>query len=166
MENELWVPILGYEKTHEVSNFGRVRNISKFNKRILKPRKTNDGYLYLELCVNYFRTAKKIHKIVVESFCGEHKGMSVNHIDGNKLNNFIGNLEIVSVRENCIHRSRMFKKSSKYANITWDKQHQKWRAQVYINGKQNYIGIFECEEKAYQKLCLFLHDKGIDNKYV
>lgn len=166
MENELWIPVLGYEGIYEVSNFGRVRNILKFNNRILNPLKTRDGYFYLELSNNYIRKTKKLHKVVAESFLGEHKGLSVNHIDGNKLNNHIDNLEIVSARENCAHRSLMSKKSSKYTNVTWDKQHQKWRAQVYINGKQNYIGIFECEEKAYQKLCLFLHDKGINNKYV
>jgi hypothetical protein len=166
MENELWVPVLGYEETHEVSNLGRIRNISKFNKRVLKPRKTNDGYLYLQLCKNYIRLAKKVHKIVSESFWGKHKGMSVNHIDGNKLNNNLSNLEIVSFRENYSHRSLMYKKSSKYPNVTWDKGHHKWRAQVYINGKQKYIGIFDDEEKAYRKLCLFLHNEGIENKYI
>jgi hypothetical protein len=166
MENEFWISVLGYENIYEVSNFGRVRNISKFNNRILKPTKSKDGYLYHELSFNYVRHYKKIHRIVAESFLGKHEFKCVNHIDGNKLNNSILNLEWISTRENCVHRSLMFKKSSKYPNVTWDKEHSKWRAQVYINGKQKYIGIFEDEEQAYQKLCLFLHDKGIKNKYV
>ena len=166
MENEIWVPVLGYESIYEVSNFGRVKNILKFNNRIRNPRKTKDGYLYLELSSYYKRTTKKVHRIVAESFFGKEEDKCVNHIDGNKLNNNIDNLEWISTRDNCIHRSSRSKKSSKYANITWDKVNKKWRAQVYINKKQKYIGLFEDEEIAYQNLCLFLYDKGIENKYV
>ena len=166
MENEIWVPVLGYEMIYEVSSFGRIRNISKFKNRILNPRKTKDGYLYLELSSYYKRATKKVHRIVAESFLGRVDNKCVNHIDGNKLNNNISNLEWISTRDNCIHRSSMSKKSSKYANITWDKNNGKWRAQVYVNKKQRYIGTFDDEEIAYQNLCLFLYDKGIENKYV
>ncbi len=163
---EIWVPALGFESTHEVSNLGKIRNISKYNNRIITQRKTNDGYFYVEICVNYKRGTKKVHRIVAESFHGMQINKCVNHIDGNKENNYINNLEWVSTRENMAHRSLMKKKTSKYTNITWDKKKLKWRAQVYIDGKQIYIGLYENEDEAYQKLCLFLYDKGIINKYV
>lgn len=166
MKNEVWVPVLGYEGIYEVSSLGQVRNISKFNNRILNPRKTKDGYLYLELSSYYKRATKRVHRIVAESFLGYNKNKCVNHIDGDKLNNKIVNLEWISTRENCSHRSFMKNKSSKYSNITWDKINNKWRVQVYIAGKQNYIGLYNDEEIAYQNLCLFLYDKGIENKYV
>jgi hypothetical protein len=160
------VPILGFESFYEVSNYGKLRRILKSGRKTLKSFITKDGYLSAAFTVNYKKTCKKVHRIVAESFLGKYDSMCVNHIDGNKLNNYINNLEWVSTRENCVHRSSMKKKSSKYPNITWDKDRNKWRAQIYIDGKQVYIGIFNDEQIAYEKLCLFLYHKEIQNKYL
>ena len=163
---EIWIPVYDNAENYEVSNYGQIKKIFKKSKRLLIPRKSKDGYLFLELRKNKKKYTKKVHRIVAESFLGKFDSMCVNHIDGDKLNNSINNLEWISTRENCVHRSLMKYKSSKYPNITWDKDRRKWRAQVYIEKKQIYIGIFDDEEIAYKKLCLFLHNKGIQNKYL
>lgn len=65
------------------------------------PRKDRYGYLRINLVFNGKHITKCVHTLVVETFIGEiPKGYSVNHKDGNKLNNQIENLEIITKEEN------------------------------------------------------------------
>ena len=102
---EIWKPVIGYENYYEVSNFGRVRRIQ--TGRILKGSTDYDGYslvgLYLNQKVRMFRR----HRLVAQAFIPNPDNKSeVNHIDGDKLNNFVGNLEWVSCQENIQHAWR------------------------------------------------------------
>lgn len=80
----------------------------------------------------------------------------VNHIDGDKLNNKLKNLEIVTHRENC---SVCFRKnedslSSKYVGVSYYSHHGKWCSKIQVDGKNNILGYFDCEKeagRAYQK---------------
>lgn len=110
MAEEVWKPIDGFPG-YEVSNLGRVRSFHnnrygvKDDFRILKASldKTT-GYLKVSLWKNNKGTTKPIHKLVADSFlpkCGPKT--DVNHIDGNKLNNRVSNLEFVTRSENMKH---------------------------------------------------------------
>ena len=73
----------------------------------------------------------------------------INHIDGNKINNHVSNLEIVTHRENVSiwHRNGIDKDSigvEKTKNGTY-------RSRIYINGKNITIGTFKTKEKAHNK---------------
>ncbi len=103
---ELWKPIEGFYG-YEASSFGRIRgfrdshgNISeKFT--ILKPRVNKDGYYELTLySENHKKVTKRIHRLIAETFLGKNSDLVVNHIDGDKLNNDVNNLEYVSAKEN------------------------------------------------------------------
>ena len=75
----------------------------------------------------------------------------VDHIDNDKLNNNVDNLQVVSNR---INSSKDRKGSSKYTGVCWDKATNKWITKIYINGKNKTLGRFDCEIKAsltYQK---------------
>lgn len=101
---EIYKPINGYENYYEVSNFGNIRSTSYKGVKILKPAKTKNGYLNVILCVNQIKIHKLIHRLVAEHFIENKENMPVvNHIDCNKLNNSVENLEWTSVEYNNIH---------------------------------------------------------------
>jgi hypothetical protein len=86
---EEWRVIGGFDN-YSVSNLGRVRN--NRSGRILKGILGNTGYLQVNLC-NGGKHTKKIHQLVATAFIGDSNGLDVNHIDRNRQNNNIRNLE-------------------------------------------------------------------------
>lgn len=88
---------------YEVSNFGRVKK--KNNGRILKLQEHN-GYKRVYLYVNGKQKKRRVHRLVAIAFIGMPKDenkLFVNHIDGNKSNNHVSNLEWVTHKENIYH---------------------------------------------------------------
>lgn len=108
---EVWKDIKGYERLYSVSNYGHVRKTFKNGKNIiLKPRINYKGYERVSLSKHYFRKEFCVHRLVAECFIeNKHNKPQVNHIDGNKLNNIVNNLEWVTAKENCIHRSMLYR---------------------------------------------------------
>ena len=108
---EIWKPIVGYEGYYEVSSFGRVRRIkggcgTQVGK-ILEPCPLPNGYLYLCLSVNNKTERLSIHRLVCSAFHENPENKPcVNHIDGNKTNNYAENLEWVTASENMQHAYR------------------------------------------------------------
>ena len=103
-EVETFVEIEGFEN-YEVSNLGKVRNIK--SGRMLKPHLNHNGYLRLWLYENNKRKHLFLHKIIATAFIDNPgKKPQVNHIDENKLNNDLNNLEWCTVRENNVHGTR------------------------------------------------------------
>lgn len=88
---EVWKRINNYEGLYEVSSLGKVRDL----KGNIKPMyKQNKGYYCLSLYVKGKTFHPTIHRLVAEAFIPKIEGMNqVNHIDGNKANNSISNLE-------------------------------------------------------------------------
>ena len=114
---EVWKTIPNSNGKYEVSSLGNIRSIGgyitnnihggkRFSKgRILSQKTKSNGYKEVNL---YFETqkgvSKYVHRLVVETFIGEiPKGYEINHIDGDKANNIINNLEIVTRKENSFH---------------------------------------------------------------
>lgn len=92
-------------KDYLIDENGNVINRKTGNK--VKPWLINSGYYVLNLYNNSNSTRMLLHRLMVNSFIGEiPEKMTVNHIDGNKLNNNIKNLEIVSFTENIHHAVR------------------------------------------------------------
>ena len=103
-EVETFVKIVGFDN-YEVSNLGRVRNIE--SGRTLKPFLQPNGYLGLCLYENNKRKYLLLHRIIATAFIDNPEGKpQVNHIDENKLNNDLSNLEWCTERENSIHGTR------------------------------------------------------------
>lgn len=94
---ELWKDVVGFPN-YEVSNQGRVKN--KETGLILTPH-LRSGYWGISLPIgNNKKCTKTIHRLVAEAFLGVNPGLATNHIDGNKLNNHVNNLEWVTHKEN------------------------------------------------------------------
>lgn len=107
-KQEIWKDVSGYER-YAVSSMGRVR--SNISGKILSTRRARNGYLRVNLRkgnVKYEKpTVIHVHKLVAEAFLSPIKGKTcVNHIDGNKTNNHVDNLEWVTNKENTEHAIR------------------------------------------------------------
>lgn len=109
LENEEWKQIKDFDN-YLVSSYGRVMN--KNTKRLLKPAVSNSGgYLEVSLWKNNKGTTTRIHRLVYSTFNNDYEldGYVINHIDGNKVNNNIKNLEKVTYQENNLHAEYVIK---------------------------------------------------------
>ena len=151
MKSETWKPIKFYENIYNISNFGRVKNIK--TGRILKYGINSCGYKLVTLC-NKTQKAFKIHLLVYDAFGEEKRNgrlLQVDHKDESKLNNHIDNLQLLNNRENTTKYQLTQKRSSKYAGVYWNKKAKKWLAQIRINDKRKYLGLFDNEHEANLK---------------
>lgn len=96
--NEIWKPVNGFTR-YEVSNMGNVRNIH--TKELKAIRKTKTGYCITDLKENGMQKTSYIHRLVAEAFIENAFSLPcVNHIDEDKTNNCVYNLEWCSVAYN------------------------------------------------------------------
>ena len=110
---EEWKDIVGYEGLYQVSNLGRIKNIKK--NTIKSQRNTFKGYLQVGLSNKKDKTYR-VHRLVAQAFIPNPENKpEVNHIDGDKKNDNVENLEWVTGKENIDHaiKTGVFKKSTK-----------------------------------------------------
>ena len=97
--NEVWKEIWE-NSNYFISNLGKIKR----NNKILKLNKNARGYLYCNISTNGKVTKVKIHRLVAITFVDNLNNKdTVNHIDGNKLNNHYTNLEWLTRKENIQH---------------------------------------------------------------
>lgn len=93
--------IRGFEGLYTVNDNGQIYSIR--SNKYLKPRKDKDGYLLVNLYKEKKQYTRKVHRLVAEAFLDNPEDKAeVNHIDMNRQNNEVSNLEWVSHRENII----------------------------------------------------------------
>lgn len=111
---EIWKDVVidegRYVGRYQVSNYGNVRSHPDVKVRGARAGKmlfqgTDDrGYKHVYLYRNYKQHTVKVHRLVATSFIGEREfDKTVNHIDGDKTNNHVSNLEYVTILENIRH---------------------------------------------------------------
>ena len=121
---EIFAPIKGFEDYYEISNLGRIYSkprlswngcgYKKEGNKFLKLKENNNGYKYVILHKNNIKYQKYVHRLVAEHFLDNKFNYSqVNHLNGNKSDNRIQNLEWCSVSENILHRYRILEKKKK-----------------------------------------------------
>lgn len=158
---EHWKPVKGYEGLYEVSDLGRVRNKKG---KILKTVTDNNGYKTLHLCKNSIIKCKRIHRIELEAFKPKpFESAVVDHIDGDKQNNKLANLEWVTSSEN---QKRAMKKGLKTRGATrvdakLTKQQARNLKISFLNGE----GTKELSEK-YNISTTSVHAIIVNKKYV
>lgn len=97
--------IKGFEGLYQITNEGQVYSIRKC--KYLKPRKDKDGYLQVNLYKDKKQYTRKIHRLVAEAFIDNPEGKAeVNHIDCQRDNNCVANLEWMTHRENVIYQAK------------------------------------------------------------
>jgi len=101
-----------YADRYQVSNLGRVRAHINAKIKGSKPGRilfqSEDDRGYKQVLIYYQRRQHtvKVHRLVATSFLGPRNGLTVNHIDGDKSNNCVSNLEYITNLENCRHAHR------------------------------------------------------------
>ena len=107
---------------------------------------TNNGYCF----VSFNKGVIQYHVIVWVLTTGEDipKGMEIDHINGNKIDNRIENLRLVNRRENT--QNKKIHRQGKLPGCYYHKQHNKFMSAIQIYGEHIYIGYFATEKKAHQ----------------
>ena len=160
---ETWKPIPGFEGFYEASTLGNIRTTR--TSKVLKTYTINSGYQSLKLCVNYKRTSHLVHRLLALTFLDNSENKAtVNHIDGDKNNNSVLNLEWNTISENIKHaynndlhskelcKSYVGKKHAnsitKYHNVSYDKSRDKYSAKVTHNTINYGFKRFDTEIEA------------------
>lgn len=163
MIKEIWVPAITWKKGikadftgyYEVSNLGRVKSLGngKTHKteRILNLGKTRDGYQTIGLCKGGKKKTFRVNRIVWESFNGQiPEGMHVNHINEDKLDNHLDNLNIMSPKENNNWGTRIERLSKSIIQYTLDGVYvHTWLNTAIVEKELGHLGydsahIWEC----------------------
>lgn len=107
---EQWRDIIGYEGLYQVSDLGRVKALNYHREGrecVLNYWKTSGGYLVVGLCKDGKRSRCLVHRLVAEAFIPNPDGYKeVNHIDENKANNSVTNLEWCDTNYNINYGTR------------------------------------------------------------
>lgn len=114
LPNEIWKDVVGYEGLYQVSNLGRIKSLDRYveypnyikriNGRIMSQQDNSKGYLMVNLSLNGFTKKLYVHRLLAEAFIPNLANkVEVNHIDLNKKNNIISNLEWCTKKENMRH---------------------------------------------------------------
>lgn len=111
---EVWKNIKGYEGIYTISNLGRVKGT-----KVLKPCINSNGYYRVNLCDKGKRKQYIVQVLMAITFIDKHyrkNKLQCNHIDGDKANNKLSNLEIITKSENEKHAFKIGLKSHKGNN--------------------------------------------------
>ena len=155
-----WKDIKNYEGLYQISNIGEVKSLSRIKERILKPSADKRGYRFVILQKNCVTKCIKIHLLVWDAFGDSKRNgriLQVDHINNDKSDNRIENLQLLTNRENCSKSKLQSKKSSRFIGVSWSKQSKKWAAEIRVGKGRKRLGLFTCESSAglaYQKALL------------
>ena len=134
--NEIWKPIKNFGEYYQVSNLGNIRSVERtmfskngvkrrFKSKQLKTALNEHGYIVVVIRVNNVHHNLKLHRLVAECFIPNPENkLTVNHIDGNKQNNNVLNLEWSTHSENISHayKHKLNTKENQYkAVLQYDK---------------------------------------------
>lgn len=149
---EVWKDLPEYVGHYKVSNLGNIRSLKHNKTKILSKTLNKNGRYRVTLIKDrIIKTNTKLHQLVAICFlnhkpCG-HK-LVVDHIDNNKTNDKLYNLQLITNRQNCIKDIKPG--TSKYTGVSWYKKSNKWRAAIQINGIIKHLGYYKNEYKASQ----------------
>jgi HNH endonuclease len=82
-----------------------------------------------------------VHRIIYFMFNGYFPEF-VDHKDGNKFNNKIENLRPATMRENNLNVKTKISNTSRYKNVCWNKEKQKWHVKIRHDGKNKHFGYY------------------------
>jgi len=160
---EEWREVTNYEGLYEVSDLGGVRSINrvvlsrkkgvstmKLKGKILKSSPTGeDGNKYLAVGLSKDSKMKtfRVHKLVAAAFLKPGVGLTVDHIDNDKLNNRADNLQYLTNRDNCI---KAFNQKPKrfMTGVSTTKDGRTYKATIMFKGENIMLGYYDNEEAA------------------
>lgn len=159
MNREIWQQIKGFEGFYSVSNKGNVKH-DKTTKGIgtgnyareehfIKHRINNKGYAIVDLYKGNKRSQLLVHRLVANAFLPNPNNLpQVNHINGNKNDNRVQNLEWCTQEQNMLHAFKigLAKPSDKQKRAIAETNKAKRKAVVFKQGSN--VQVFESISKA------------------
>ena len=138
---------------YTIDTLGNIKNSKTSN--IVSQHDNGNGYMFVNLWHNGKKYNRYVHRLVAETYL-ENKDMKkqVNHIDGNKKNNTVSNLEFVTNKENMEHavqnglsnRGSIRKNNSTgYVGVHKMRSSGKYQSHIKVNGKSITIGYYDCD---------------------
>jgi hypothetical protein len=82
------------------------------------------------------------HRVIMAMLNGEWPPQDVDHINGNRSDNFIKNLRLASRKENSRNAARPSTNTSGHVGVSWSKKDKRWRAGICVDGREIYLGNF------------------------
>ena len=173
---EIWKDIPNYEGYYQASNLGRIKSLDRtvtysdgrrrFYKGRIRDGSVQNGYKQTTLRGDGIGRNFMFSQIIAVTFLGhEPKGhtLVVDHINGDKLDNRVGNLRIVTHRENSstCFRSNEESLSSGHVGVSWIERDSVWRSQISLNGVSVRLGCYDTEieaSTAYQEALSKIED--------
>lgn len=171
LDGEIWKDIVGFE-SYQISNFGRVYSKLLHNSQIGTLKSTRRlSWGYPTVGLRKMGEPKKIypfrvHVLVANAFLEKiyDDKTIINHINSNKRDSHISNLEWVNTRENTSH-AYLSKKTSTYIGVQFSKKCKNWKSTMHVNKKVLHLGYFKTEKEAAIRYIEALKQYGIENKY-
>lgn len=158
---EIWKDVPGYEGYYQASNLGKVRSLDRtiidkngcskfYKKKVIVGSYNKGGYRQTSLNKNGVSTPLKFSQIIAMTFLshvpdgGHHV---LDHINGNKTDDRVANLRVITQRENCSIGYRSDKESlrSRYVGVGFVENTKRWVAQIYHKNVATRIGCFKKE---------------------
>ena len=162
---EIWKDVKGYEEIYQVSNLGNIRSLEritifesenqhkkyKANRHIKckmkKPTVNKCGYYQTVLNKNGKKRNVLVHRLVAEAFLPNlYNKPTINHIDGNKLNNRLDNLEWATYPEQQLHVNHILGKKSIISKQCREKRAEQLRKKVKRSDGKIYNSIREASK--------------------
>lgn len=176
---EIWKDVSGHDISYQISNTGRIRRLKSEilidgNRRTrtlpakeLVPRDNSNGYFYIKL----FHPHKQYHVAhLVWDYFGNGairgKNTHIDHINSNRSDNRISNLQLLTARENTSKGQQRMVHTSEYTGVE-KRKNGKWWAKIRIDGKQHYLGQWDNELDAkteYDRVLSVYIQTGIFDK--
>ena len=153
-DNENWKDVEGYEGLYQVSNLGNIKSLNYLHTGKAKNMKKyfhNSGYLAVDLWKKGKGERRFVHKLVAESFIANPNNYSiVNHIDGNKLNNYASNLEWCTQQHNVQEGFKLGRKGSFLGKF--GEKHNRSKEILQLDLYGNIIKKWSCASEVQRKL--------------
>tara|TARA_R110000868_G_scaffold339485_1_gene600210 strand:- start:181 stop:645 length:465 start_codon:yes stop_codon:yes gene_type:complete len=137
----MYKSIPGYPD-YMINEYGEVCSIKNSKVKILKQSDDGDGYYKISLFKDKKVYCKKVHRLLGITFLNCSNDMQIDHIDGDRSNNSLSNLRIVTSQEN--HFNRTTAKGCHFYKPT-----NRWMAYIVLNKKKIHLGYFDTEEDAH-----------------
>jgi len=150
-------PLKNYENLYYITDDLKIFSVARkgTSGNEIKPQmNTENGYLRVGLSKDNKRKKVMLHRIIAENFIpNPYNYTTVDHINGNKLDNTIDNLRWCSQAENTRFNNHKLRNNntSGFRGISFDKRCSKYQTEVNVAGKRIYVGKFDTLEMAIQE---------------
>lgn len=147
-DEEDWRPVVGWEGLYDVSSYGRVRSARTLGPtrygKILKLFHNQDGYPSVHLCQHSKYVTRRVGRLVGEAFLPNFRtDLEIDHIDGNRANDCLTNLRMVTSGQNTINRGKQKNNTTGAIGVHFHKRLGRYTVAIGIDKVQIHLGCFD-----------------------